>query len=741
MWRSRTATTVSRTERVSGSVLAIVVAGLSGAALVATFGGCGQSSAISPFVLDAAVGGGGPVDGGGGWLGEAGPDADPTLGGPCNQDEQCDDEVTCTFDSCDQTLWLCRFVPDDSVCQNGLFCDGLELCDGQLGCVAGAPVSCSDGNPCTINTCNETTKLCESVARDVDEDGDPDIHCSGGDCNDFDPLVSSLVLEVCANLKDDDCDYVVDEADCVAPAHDTCLDPLELSSPGGYVMNTIGAQLDYAASCGVAEPATAREVVALAVIPAGDPVDLQVKATCEGSDVALALLGQCGSAASEISCSPGYYHPADLGLAKVRGRNLGSLLQQTLVPIYVITDQATEVSLQMQWLTPTPAPSNETCGTAIGLQPSVPVTASLIDPQVDLATSCKTATGELVYRFVLDQTKDIDLYGMSADGDGLVSLSLRSQNCALPADEITCSTSDAAHIYRHSLAAGTYYVSVAATAPTEAVVTLELSAPTTPPLDEDCQTAPAIAVNQSIDVLLAGHQDDIATGCLPGAVDAAYTLDLVEASDVLLAGRWSPTDSAAVMLLQPPCTDSADQLLCGTSTVSPARAAVRNLAPGSYRVAVESEQALPLQLTAFVRPAVPPTIVPFADNCADALPIPAAGGFFQGTTANASADFSAGCDQAGSGPGGARDQLLKLELSADKRVVLDMMGSGYATLLDVRQGPDCPGTEVAGGCAAGYHAERSFLDLELAAGTYFIQVDGFATAFGPWFLDVRVVDP
>ena len=75
------------------------------------------------------------------------------------------------------------------------------------------------------------------------------------------------------------------------------------------------------------------------------------------------------------------------------------------------------------------------------------------------------------------------------------------------------------------------------------------------------------------------------------------------------------------------------------------------------------------------------------------------------------------------------------------RVILDMLGSSYATLLDVRKGPDCPGTEVPLACAAGYFVQRSFLDLTLSAGTYFLQIDGYAGQAGPWFLDVRVVDP
>jgi hypothetical protein len=37
--------------------------------------------------------------------------------------------------------------------------------------------------------------------------------------------------------------------------------------------------------------------------------------------------------------------------------------------------------------------------------------------------------------------------------------------------------------------------------------------------------------------------------------------------------------------------------------------------------------------------------------------------------------------------------------------------------------------------------ERSYLDLDLPAGDYFVQVDGYAGAFGNWFLDVFVLPP
>jgi hypothetical protein len=156
---------------------------------------------------------------------------------------------------------------------------------------------------------------------------------------------------------------------------------------------------------------------------------------------------------------------------------------------------------------------------------------------------------------------------------------------------------------------------------------------------------------------------------------------------------------------------------------------------------VESHLGNPVQLTPLVRPALPPTLVPFADTCATAPLIDERGGFFQGVTANAQADYSAGCDTAGTAPGGAPDQMLKLVLTAQRRVVFDMQGSTYTTILDIRKGDTCPGAEIPMACSAGYVAQRSFLDLTLDAGAYWVQIDGYGGDQGNWFLDVHVVDP
>ncbi|MRG92500.1 putative metal-binding motif-containing protein [Polyangium spumosum] len=707
-------------------------------------GACGPSTAPNPFTVDAGPDAAEDPDAGGTGGGNPGDAAPPddTLGGPCNDDAQCDDTIACTVDTCDLALGRCRHSPDDGACQDGFYCDGVERCEPKLGCLPGAPVACSDGDVCTIDTCVESTGACTHVLRDADGDGTADGHCvANGDCNDDDPKVSPALPEVCANGKDDDCDGAVDEAGCASPEHDTCADPLVIDAPGAYTINTTAAASNFAASCNVDNQAGARDVVAAIVLPAGPPLDVEISARTNGADVALALLGQCGDPSSEITCGKSFFNAQGGRFAKIRGRSLGDPAQSVALPLYVFTDANTPVVLDVAFLPPEPVATNETCGTAEPISFGVPFLSTLIDVDQDVGIACMPLTGELLYSFELASPANVHVYASSVDGDGAPVISLRDAACALPEDEITCQSAKIVDVFRHALPAGTYHVAVAAGAPTTVSTTVVIEPPTEPLPDETCAGAPTITPNVTRDVDLLERQDDVQLGCLPGAVDAAYTLSLPVASDVLLVQRISQGDSAAVSLALPLCAEPSDELACVAGGQSPLRVGKRNVPAGEYRVIAESLLGQPVQVTAFVRKSAPPLVVPFADACADVLMIPETGGFFQGNTANATASFNAGCDQGGGPEGGARDQLLGLSLSDKKRVVLDMSGSGYTTLLDVRKGPDCPGVEVPKACAVGYGQNKSFLDLTLDPGMYFLQIDGLGQDAGPWFLDVRVIDP
>ncbi|RLG30524.1 hypothetical protein DRN98_07285, partial [Methanosarcinales archaeon] len=69
---------------------------------------------------------------------------------------ECDDDVECTIDSCDEENDRCVNEPDDSACNDGLWCNGQEYCDVNLGCVSGAPVDCSGNDIPGVGECTHS---------------------------------------------------------------------------------------------------------------------------------------------------------------------------------------------------------------------------------------------------------------------------------------------------------------------------------------------------------------------------------------------------------------------------------------------------------------------------------------------------------------------------------------------------------------------------------------------------------
>jgi len=104
----------------------------------------------------------------------------------------CNDSVGCTVDSCNEGTDSCDNVPDDGVCDNGVFCDGAEICDVFNDCQPSSPPSCDDGVGCTDDSCNASTDVCDNVANDGNcNDG---AFCNGAetcdevlDCQSYDP--------------------------------------------------------------------------------------------------------------------------------------------------------------------------------------------------------------------------------------------------------------------------------------------------------------------------------------------------------------------------------------------------------------------------------------------------------------------------------------------------------------------------------------------------------------------------
>ncbi|MBI2552029.1 peptidoglycan DD-metalloendopeptidase family protein [Candidatus Uhrbacteria bacterium] len=163
----------------------------------------------------------------------------------------------------------CNGLVDDAdahvSCDNGIFCDGQEVCIAGV-CAMGAPVVCNDGVACTIDLCFEAARTCSTVAvhercddgsvcttdrcaptgcrqtltLDADNDGFFAATCIGGtDCNDADGSIHPGSTERCDEL-DNDCDGARDEGlglgtACDGPDSDSCLEGLIICAPDGSV--------------------------------------------------------------------------------------------------------------------------------------------------------------------------------------------------------------------------------------------------------------------------------------------------------------------------------------------------------------------------------------------------------------------------------------------------------------------------------------------------------------------------
>ncbi|MBZ0115810.1 MAG: putative metal-binding motif-containing protein, partial [Sandaracinaceae bacterium] len=194
-----------------------------------------------------------------------------TLGNTCVRDAECNDgcycngvelcmEGTCVLGldpcavpscasaTCDEGTAACAFTTDDTLCDDGDPCDGVEHCDVRTGCRNGPPPTCNDANICTIDYCDPAVG-CVYELIDGDGDGAASRTCGGADCNDSNPNVAPGLAEVCNNTVDDNCDSRIDIDDpSCSPTNDTCATAVDITPAGLGTFRTRGATTGFAAN-------------------------------------------------------------------------------------------------------------------------------------------------------------------------------------------------------------------------------------------------------------------------------------------------------------------------------------------------------------------------------------------------------------------------------------------------------------------------------------------------------------
>jgi hypothetical protein len=123
--------------------------------------------------------------------------------GECNDSNPCTEGDHCAAGWCTFTQF--------AVCDDGLVCNGQEICDPKDGCVEGSPLLLDDANPCTFDFCDEAQggvvhapmdDICnDKLWCNGEETCDPAIGCVDGSAPITDDLVQCTV-DICDEDND-----------------------------------------------------------------------------------------------------------------------------------------------------------------------------------------------------------------------------------------------------------------------------------------------------------------------------------------------------------------------------------------------------------------------------------------------------------------------------------------------------------------------------------------------------------
>lgn len=114
--------------------------------------------------------------------GSACTESDLCISGACKGSAvSCDDSNVCTSDACNLSSGCTHTSLDSGACDaDGNACTTPDTCKNGA-CIAGAVVVCNDNNPCTLDSCEPATGLCQAVTvTDGTACDDGDV-CTGND--------------------------------------------------------------------------------------------------------------------------------------------------------------------------------------------------------------------------------------------------------------------------------------------------------------------------------------------------------------------------------------------------------------------------------------------------------------------------------------------------------------------------------------------------------------------------------
>jgi hypothetical protein len=612
-----------------------------------------------------------------------------------------------------------------------LVCNGVESCDPAQGCISAPAPTCDDGDPCTIDSCDESVKDCVHAPRDFDRDGEADYHCPGGtDCDDFDPTINTMVNEICGDGVDNDCDGLIDESDCGLLPHDTCADPLDITGGGSFQLEMVGARGDYMASCD--SMGALRDVVVSFTLTEAQDVKLQATGSLPDGDqdvTTLAIRTTCGDMTSEVQCAHGL--PGDL---RVRALPAGQYFV-----IVSSTFSANPVLLSASFSAPTKAPANMLCQNATDIGTGGHFTGDFVDVGDKILSDC-TIKGQpdVFYKFTLDQEKDVEIAAVGGES-GTIAVSLHT-SCDSSVPDLRCDAGPRVLTRLHQLAKGDYLLVLEGPTSQEISYTLDVAITdaTPAPQGDTCTDPSALTLGQSQLVPLADLQNDVNSSCQTSGPDAVLSLHVATAQDLQITVDGSGALVAAA--LQTQCNMPTAEKGCRNGM--PINTRVHDVPAGDYFLVVDSPTAASVTVEVDTMPLTQTIPVTNNDNCETAYDIPADGGSFSGDTRTLLQDYSANCG----GGATSKDAAYRLVLTQTKHVVAQITAEFDSVLLRYNTpsggGALCSSPQPAACNDDIGNGDDAVLDEVLDPGTYYYIVDGFKDSnTGTYTFDVTVTDP
>lgn len=636
--------------------------------------------------------------------------------------DPCPDEVDCTADVCLEEANRCFHEPQHELCSNGNACDGIEICDLANGCSPGAPPYCNDETSCTLDSCDPEIG-CVFQARDLDGDGFTDGRCGGDDCDD-DPRFGRDIFpgatEDCTNRRDDDCDGLRDynDLDCV-PTNDTCESAVVLPGPGTYSGATRGLASDFTLSC---RSAQGPDAVFRFALDEPQDVTVTISGGGTGAGVALRPWAQCASGADE-KCSNG--SPPSFLRRSLPAGEYAIIVQSNG------GGAAFDLSLRVD--PPTDVPPIDVCNAETedlcGGVPCAPMTRTVTGMFADTGDQYELGCGgsgrsDAAYRFTLDRTMDVTIRG-SAGWTTYVAL---TTDCNSPGAERRCETGNPSEVRQRELPPGTYYVLLESSSTTNTSYSLEATfadpLPRTPgdacsaPIDI---SEPVLGMGGMGSVVAASLDFDSGTSCggSTGSFrDATFRFTLPETRDVTLTTEIGVTWSTYNVSLQTACGDPSSDLRCWSGSGELGQS-WRSLPAGDYFVTISTTNTTGNVSARLVTR--PPTAIPPNDRCEGAIAL-SSGVSQSGSTIGFEDDVPSGTCTSGSRP----DALYTFTLAQRSTAVISVRDADDPATttfwLTLRDAPCGSGTQRA--CTSGTTATINTL---LEPGTYYLQVESNST--------------